>query len=51
MRHFRQQPGSWIIERQDSTLADNNVPVFKTTGMARGLWRIGDIKPKPYILS
>lgn len=52
MRHFRQQPGSWIIERRDdATIADNDVPVFKTTGMVRGLWRIGDIKPKPYILS
>jgi hypothetical protein len=52
MRHFRQQPGSWIIERRDdATIADNDVPVFKTTGMVRGLWRIGHIKPKPYILS
>jgi hypothetical protein len=52
MRHFRQQPGSWIIECQNkTTAADNNVPIFKTKGMVRGLWRIGDTKPSSYILS
>jgi hypothetical protein len=52
MRHFRQQPGSWIIESQDTTpVADNNVPIFKTKGMVRGLWRIGDIKSNSYIIS
>jgi hypothetical protein len=52
MRYFRQQPGSWIIGRPvNTTAADSNAPVLKTTGMVRGLWKIGDIKPKPYILS
>ena len=52
MRHFRQQPGSWIVESQDNPLtADSSTPVFKTKGMVRGLWRIGDTKPHSYVLS
>lgn len=52
MRHFRQQPGSWIIESQEkTTISDSDVPIFQTRGMVRGLWRIGEVKPNPCILS
>jgi hypothetical protein len=52
MRHFRQQPGSWIIEGQHSTsILESDIPNFKTKGMVRGLWRIGDVKPQSYVLS
>jgi hypothetical protein len=52
MRHFRQQPGSWIIEGQHSaSIPESDIPNFKTKGMVRGLWRIGDVKPRPYVLS
>ena len=52
MRHFRQQPASWILERNVNTaVADGSVPIFRTTGMVKGLWRIGDAKSTSYILS
>lgn len=52
MRHFRQQPGSWIIDGQYSaSIPESDIPNFKTKGMARGLWRIGDVKPQSYVLS
>ena len=52
MRHFRQQPGSWILEsKANAAVADSSVPVSKTRGMVRGLWSVGDRKPTPYILS
>jgi hypothetical protein len=52
MRHFRQQPGSWIIEGQHSaSISESDIPNFKTKGMVRGLWRIGDVKPQSYVLS
>lgn len=52
MRHFRQQPGSWIIEGQHSaSIPESDIPNFKTKGMVRGLWRIGDVKPQSYVLS
>ena len=52
MRRFRQQPGSWILERNVNTVvADGSVPIFKTKGMVRGLWRIGDAKSTSCILS
>jgi hypothetical protein len=52
MHHFRQQPGSWIIEsREKTTISDGDVPIFQTRGMVRGLWRIGEVKPNPCTLS
>jgi hypothetical protein len=52
MRHFRQQPGSWIIDGQYSaSIPESDIPNFKTKGMVRGLWRIGDTKPQSYVLS
>jgi hypothetical protein len=52
MRHFRQQPGSWIIDSQHSaSIPEADIPNFKTKGMVRGLWRIGDVKPQSYIIS
>jgi hypothetical protein len=52
MRHFRQQPGSWIIDGQYSaSIPESDIPNFKTKAMVRGLWRIGDVKPQSYVLS